>query len=105
MEMIKEFNTKKIKELVLHFSFWEKENLKINHGKREISSADTFGLPYTSSGDYAGLWNTNTESVLRNNHLLGFDGIGYTTDFVPMAIFTRHDEDGNELETVFLPME
>ena len=103
--MVKEFNTKNMKKLINIFSNWESENLKITIGKRESNVENTYWLPYTSSGDYAGLWNTNTMAVLKSDESLNFDGIGFSTDLKPFAFFTKLDESGNEVKNIFLPIE
>ena len=102
--MKKEFNNAEIKKLIRVFSLWQADNLIILQGKRESNVADTFGLPYTSSGAYAGLWNTNTESRYTADNTLNFEGIGYNDDGLPVAIFTRLDDMGNEIEDVFIKM-
>jgi len=74
MELLKEFNNTKSNQLIKAFSKWESDNLIITHGKRENSIEDTYGLPYTSSGVYAGLWCTNIEAVYAEDSHLNFDG-------------------------------
>ncbi len=98
MELLKEFSGNQSIKLVKVFKQWESENLVIQIGKRESSVQDTYGLPYTSSGLYAGLWNTNTQSVYVNDNSMQFDGIGYIEDLTPVALFTKLDEEGNEID-------
>ena len=100
MELLKEFDNADIHDLMESFSKWEKTNIKINHGQREKNVELTYGLPYTSGSTCAGLWCTNVSAVYTNDSSLRFDGIGYTTEFEPVAFFTRLDESGNEVEDV-----
>ena len=45
------------------------------HGKNGGSVSDVFGLPYTSSGDFAAIWNTNTAARLRRTGKSADDGL------------------------------
>ncbi len=103
MELLKEFDNKAIKKLIKKFSVWESENLLIVYGKRELTAEDTFGLAYTSSSTYAALWNTNVKAVSIDDSNLVFEGIGYNAEELkPVAIFTKYDSEGNEIEDVFI---
>lgn len=100
MGLLKDFDESMTNKLIRKFSHWESENLVIVHGKHERTVEDTFGLAYTSSSAYAGLWNTNVKAVYASDSSLVFDGIGYNDDLQPVAFFTKYDEDGNEIEDV-----
>ncbi len=102
MELLKDFDDTFVNRLIRKFSHWESDNLIIVHGKRESNVEDTFGLAYTSSSAYAGLWNTNVKAVSVNDNNLVFDGIGYNNNLESVAFFTRYDESGNEIENVFI---
>lgn len=57
-----------IKRVTNIFARWERNNLKITHGRRERTTSDTYGLPYTSSGTFAGLGlHCNVNAVLKSN--------------------------------------
>lgn len=81
-----------------HFSNRE---INTHHGKhpakvrRYQELADIFGLAYTSSSNYAGLWVCNTE--IYSNHYPGFKYIGFalTNDLTPYAVLW--DKDENEI--------
>lgn len=45
------------------------------HGENVGSVSDVFGLPYTSSGDFAAIWNTNTAARLRRTGKSANDGL------------------------------
>ncbi len=100
MELLKDFDESMTNKLIRRFSHWESENLVIVYGKRESNVEDTFGLAYTSSSAYAGLWCTNVKAIYASDSSLVFDGIGYNTDLQPVAFFTKYDEDGNEIENI-----
>lgn len=73
------------------------------HGRREYDACDTFGLPYTSSGSYAAIWNTNTDARTKNG--LRFEGVAINENGAPVGIFTEYDENENEKNTLFLTIE
>ena len=58
-----------------------------------------FGLPYTSSGDYAGIWNTNTQARTKHGELLNFRGVALDEDFDTVLIFDRPQK--NAVEKVY----
>lgn len=92
MNFKKKFNDKAINEMIYLFSNWEKRNLTITHGKREKAISDTYGFPYTSSGNFAGIWNTNVEARLRKESEWKFDGLVLTEEWQMIAIFTNDEE-------------
>ena len=77
MTLLKEWEDFEViyKKVLKDFSRWDKSNLTIIHGRREADIESTYGLPYTSCGDFAGIWNTNCEAKLRTNPLYSFDGL------------------------------
>lgn len=50
-----------------------------------------FGLPYTSSGDFAGIWNTNTQAETKWGELLKFRGATYTEEGEGVLIFEDNE--------------
>lgn len=91
----KEFNDRAIEAMTYLFSKWEKNNLLITYGKREKTISDTYGFPYTSSGVFAGIWNTNVEARLREDQQWKFDGLGLTENNQVIAIFSNDSEIGH----------
>lgn len=85
-----EDTTKKIMEV---FSPWEKRNLAIVYGKREQTTEDTYGLPYTSSSSFAMLGNTNVDAVLKDNTAWHFDWLALTDEGIVVAGFENHDNE------------
>lgn len=75
-------------------------SLELLHGEREKTAAETFGLPYTSSGDFAAVWNCNTEARLRGTRLY-FNGIAINADGQPIEVYTEYNADGDEVRTVY----
>lgn len=70
------------------------KNLEILHG------SDLFGgLTYTSTSDFAALWNCNTEARKRGTNLY-FRGVALTTSGDAVAIYTERTDDGDEGATV-----
>jgi hypothetical protein len=47
---------------------------------------DFFGLPYTSSSEYAGIWNTNTQYYIDTENQYNIDGFALTEDNKPVLI-------------------
>lgn len=79
------------------------DHLIFVNGRRERRAGDTFGLPYTSSGAYAAIWNTNTEARTKSG--LRFEGVAINAAGDPVGIFTEYDENGDEKNTVFLTIQ
>lgn len=89
-----------IEEKVINiFSRWEKKNLVIVHGDRERTTSDTYGLPYTSSGFCAGLWNSNVDARLKTDEQWQFKGVIMTEDNKVVAIF-ENNENKERLEII-----
>lgn len=73
-------------------------DFEIIHGKRRADGIETFGLAYTSSSDFAALWNTNTETRRRGTRLY-FDGVAINDAEKPVIIYTERNADGDEIGT------
>lgn len=60
---------------------------------REWEVDDLFGLPYTSSSDFAALWNTNTQARIRakNAPHLYFKGVAAAAKESAMRMFKKFD--------------
>lgn len=83
-------------------SWYNKGNLKIVYGKAERKVEDTFGLPYTSTSDFAALWNTNVTAVYKKNDRWFFDGVAVSVDRKIVVVFTVLDDEGNEVGTKYI---
>lgn len=56
------FTDKEIDAATSQFLKWWRKNLEVKNKGYQHLTDDIFGLPYTSSGECAGLWNTNAEN-------------------------------------------
>ena len=72
--------------------------LKFIHGRRESSAEKTFGLPYTSSGDFAAVWNCNAEAMkTQDGARLYFEGVAIDEAENAVIIWTERNADGDEI--------
>lgn len=94
MKFKKEWTEKELEAVIKVFSAWERKNLVITYGRRERNTEYTYGLPYTSSSDFAMISNTNVKAVLRDDPSCTFDWITLTESNEVVAVFT--DENENE---------
>ena len=75
------------------FAKWEKSNLIITYGRREKTTSDTYGLPYTSSGDFASLGcHCNVNAVLKSDNNYVIYEIAITENNEIVAYLTDADE-------------
>lgn len=82
MKFIKEWNnyeetTKKVHKA---FARWERNNLLVLNGKRDKNIEYTYGLPYTSTSDFAMIGNTNCEAEYKKDRNLHFEYIAITEE-------------------------
>ena len=74
--------------------------LQFIHGRRESSAEKTFGLPYTSSGDFAAVWNCNAEAMkTQDGARLFFEGVAIDEAENAVLIWTERNADGDEIGT------
>lgn len=96
----KEWTYEEHKAVIRTFAIWEKFHLNITYGRREKTTEDTYGLPYTSSSSFAMLSNTNVQAELINqfsSKKWNFDWLALTEDNEVVAGFTDVDEDEKEI--------
>ena len=79
---------------------WLDKSLRIVHGKRERNVELTYGLPYTSSGEYAAIWNTNVDARSLSDSDLQFKGVALDKDNNPVIIWYMTDCDGWKYTTM-----
>jgi hypothetical protein len=77
-------------------TWFDKGNLVVTHGDGK-NVEEIFGLPYTSTSEFAAIWNCNAEAVLKEKPCCYFDGCAITEGNRIVAIFTARDEEGNEI--------
>lgn len=97
MKFKKEWTDTEYNAVVKCFSRWEKFHLVITYGKREHTTEDTYGLPYTSSSGLAMLSNTNVRAELKEDRLFNFEWLGLTTENEVVARFTDYFENEKEI--------
>lgn len=97
MKFKKEWTDTEYNAVVKCFSRWEKSHLVIVYGKRERTTEDTYGLPYTSSSGLAMLSNTNVRAELKEDRLFNFDWLGMTENNEVVAGFTDYFENEKEI--------
>ena len=78
------------KKVVKAFNRWYKANLTITHGEGK-DVYEIFGLPYTSSSDYAGIWNCQAEAYLNSDPQWYFNGLAISEDRQILAVFDREN--------------
>ena len=74
------------------------KSLQFIHGRRESSAEKTFGLPYTSSGDFAAVWNCNAEAMkTQDGARLFFEGVAIDEAENAVTVWTERNADGDEI--------
>lgn len=97
MKFKKEWTETEYKAIIKAFSRWEKKNLIITYGRRERTTEDTYGLPYTSSSSFAMLSNTNVRAELRADQRFNFEWLGLTTENRLVAGFSDYFENEKQI--------
>ena len=67
------------------FRKWYRRNLVVTHGQDRTVEL-TFGFPYTSSGEYAGIWNCQAEALLKEDLQYRFKGLALSEDLDVVVI-------------------
>lgn len=78
------------RKVIRAFERWYKANLRITHGSGQNVNY-IFGLPYTSSSDYAALWNCQAEAELKADPQWKFNALAISNDLNIIAVFDRED--------------
>lgn len=81
---------KTTKELLRIFNMWRISNLKIIKG-RENTLENTFGFPYTSSSEYAAIWNCQAEAHYKWLEEWKFEGLAVSEDNDAVVVFEHED--------------
>lgn len=102
--LLKEWDGESFERINKHINYMLFANFRdfinIEHGhtegglyySRQEQMADIFGLPYTSSGDFAGVWNTNTQTVTKYGKRLYFRGVAISENKETVIIFNDEKE-------------
>ena len=75
--------------------YWRAGNIVVTRGLGRTAEL-TFGLPYTSSSAYAGIWNCQAEAHLKGDPNWDFRCVAIDTENRIIAVFEEHDNDFNE---------
>lgn len=82
---------------------WYKKNLVITHGSGNTVE-EIFGLPYTSTSDFAAVWNCQAASHYKGNPQMAFEGVALSETKQFVAVFTVYDIEGNEVGNAYVEM-
>lgn len=68
------------------FRRWYRRNVVVTRGQDRTIGL-TFGFPYTSSGEYAGIWNCQAEALLKEDLKYRFKGLALSEELDVIAVF------------------
>lgn len=92
---------KTTKELLRLFNIWRISNLRITRG-RGNTLEDTFGFPYTSSSDYAAIWNCQAEAVYKWETEWRFEALAVSENNEAIAVFEHEDGTVEKLDRMYV---
>lgn len=78
------------KKVLRAFEKWYRNNITITRGKDRTAEL-TFGFPYTSTSDYAAVWNCQAEAYLNEDPQWKFRALAISEDREILAVFDRED--------------
>ena len=81
----------------------KKGNLRLDHGSGKTVE-EIYGLPHTSTSEFAAIWNVQAKAHYRNNPQMEFDGIALREDGIFIAVFTVYDLEENEVGVAYIEM-
>ena len=102
MKLKKEWNNveKTTNELLKLFSLWRYSNLTITKGKGSMENI--FGFPYTSSSEYAAIWNCQGVAEYKWNPEWKFEALAVSENNDAVAIFEHEDGTVDKLDRMFV---
>lgn len=89
------------KELLKIFSLWQLSNLRITRG-RDKTLEKTFGFPYTSSSEYAAIWNCQAEATYRWDEEWKFEALAVSENNKAIAIFEHENGTVENLDRMYI---
>ena len=103
MKLKNEWNDveKTSKELMRLFNSWRISNLRITKG-RGNTLEETFGFPYTSSSDYAAIWNCQALALYKWADEWRFEGLAVSENNEAIAIFEHEDGTVETLDRMYV---
>ena len=87
-------------ELIKLFSAWRLSNIVITRGHGNTESI--FGFPYTSSSEYAAIWNCQGEAEYRWCPEWKFEALAVTENRDAIAIFEHENGTIENLDRMFV---
>ena len=85
-------------------SWVDKGNLEITYPRTWKDMSDCFGLPYTSTSDFAAIWNCQADAHYKGNPNMVFSGVALTVNRKFVAYFMVYDNEGNEVGDAYVYM-
>ena len=103
MKLKKEWNNveKTARELLRLFNSWRILNLRITRG-RDRTLEDTFGFPYTSSSEYAAIWNCQAEAEYKWSPEWKFEALAVSENNDAIAVFQHEDGTVEKLDRMYV---
>lgn len=103
MRLKKEWNDVEgtTKLLMKLFDTWRVPNLRITRGKDKTLER-TFGFPYTSSSEYAAIWNCQAEAVYRWSPEWRFEALAVSENNDAIAVFEHEDGTERNLDRMYV---
>lgn len=89
------------KELMRLFNSWRISNLLIT-GNRGNSLEEIFGFPYTSSSNYAAIWNCQAGALYKWSVEWRFEGLAVSEHDDAIAIFEHEDGTAEQLDRMYV---
>lgn len=97
MKLLKEWNdvNKMTKDIIRAFSKWKPFNLKTGNEYSYTfhSLTKQFGFPYTSTSEFAALWNCQCEATYVWKPEWSFLALAYSENMEMVAVFENANED------------
>ena len=88
-------------ELIKLFRNWRPSNLRITYGNGKTDE-EIFGFPYTSSSDYAAIWNCQAEAVYKWSEEWRFECLAVSENNDAVAVFEHEDETMETLDRMYV---
>lgn len=92
MKFKKEWTEQELNAVIKLFKGWAARNLKIIYGQRDRTIESTYGLPYTSSSNYAMIANTNVQAEMWGLSGWNFEHLALTETGDVIAVFWDKEE-------------
>lgn len=103
MKLKKEWNNveKTTNKLLWLFNSWRITNLRMPRYKYR-NLEDIFGFPYTSSSEYAAIWNCQAEAEYKWNPEWKFEALAVSENNDAVAVFEHEDGTVEKLDRMYV---